>query len=584
MSGSVHKIMTGIFFIFIITTICSFSLTDQCFAWGSGHHVIGQAVAERIPSPWREKLSKSNSEIFLNDNHYPDSLAPMKSESRFTKEDLAIFGRYNMKVRFSFHSSQGRAIAFERLVEAIRQKDDARVFLFLGILAHSIADQSACNHEPFIHYVTYNLGDEGMKIVPNLPLDLGWVKGNQRRWTIFQSELDKIKLPEPALSPKKVYQDLFFYEWEGTESFSNAAELFKYSVRCSSKQITPENEKNLAIQFSQLGSWGVERILYVFSTALKFADSNTDVQYKKEYLADYDQLVSNYLKDRPIDLESFARPYLPKKSQIPSIAVLFNSLGKMNEGMFNFLNRIQCYQICHTLRGANEIALWDLRQFLAKGFGPTERRPDLLIVSAPNCVNYHFMKSADLYARLAEYLASGGKILWIGTMPPDTVSPGLSKLVRMNDAKDDYNNPVYPVSMDLLMRSTMQTADGQHKWHFTHEPKGKAGWTWPRCRYYLKEPANHQFKPLLYLDSPKMENAKISLNDENNSSELLDRKVTGFVRPEKDPNFGWLPSYAIFPCLLTNETPKFQDLDLSLDSASETILKMTIKELGIEIK
>ena len=583
MKRSWRIFLIGIF-IFAIVTFFSIGFANRSFAWGTGHHVIGRAVAERLPSPWKEKLTGANLAIFLQDNHYPDSLEPIKNENRFTQEDLAQFGQYGMKVRFAFHSLIGRAIAFERLAEAIRQKDDARTFLFLGVLAHVIADQTACNHEAFIHYATYNLGIEGMKIVPNLPLDLGWIGGSDFRQAVFNAELDKISLRDPTDSPKKIYQDLFFYEWEGTESFSNAAELFKYSVRCASDPIDQENEKNLAMQLSRLGTWGVERILYVFSAAVNFACSKADIQYKNDYLEGYEERVSNYLKSRPLTLESFAIPYLPKNGKFPEIAVLFNSLGKMNEGMFNFLNRVQGYQICHTLKGEKDIALWDLREFLARGFGSANGQPKLLIVPAQNCVDYYFMKKSDLFAKLANYLAEGGKILWIGTIPPDAISPGLSKLVRKNDDKDDYNNPVYPVSIDRLMRSVIRTADGAHQWHFTHVPKGKAGWIWPRCRYYLTEPSQDQFKPILYLDSPHAKIEKESLKQEKVREPLLDRKVTGFVRPATNPNFGWLPSYAIFPYLLTNESPNFQNLDLSLDSASKTILKTALQELGIDVK
>lgn len=577
------------FFIFIAVffTLILFVFSDRVrvFGWGAGHDTVGRSVAIRLPAAWRDQLKGPILARFLNDNHFPDSREAL-NDPRFDQEDKAVFAQYKFKDRFAFHTSLGRSIAFERLVDAIRKDDADRVFLFLAVLCHSIADQTACNHEPFIHYATYNLGAEGMNILGKVPLDLGWIDQNANRQALFEQALADLPESLPAAEPDKIHQDLAFYEWEGTESFRRAADLFKKAVRCSKESVNPDDEKDLVHEFACLGAWSVKRILYVFASASEFARSGKDARYDSRYLNDYSNKINRYLKDRPIEMESFAVPYLPHRTTAVKIAVLYNPVGKMNEGMFNFLNRVQGCQICHTLKDRYEIALWDLRRFLDCGFNSTEwtsepktsSLPELLIIPAQNCVNYYFMKTDNLYRRISEYLQTGGKILWIGTIPPDIVSPGLSKLVRQNNEKDDYYNPVYPVSINQLMLSRIRTADGKN-WAFTHLPKGKAGWIWPRCRYYFDEPTDREFKPVLYLDPPKKDQVSPTIQ-----TDQMKRKVIGLVRPVEHPNFGWLPSYAVFPYLLTKEKPDFQDLDLSLDSADKAILRDMLDALEISAK
>ena len=103
---------------------------------------------------------------FLADAHYPDSMEDLEL-ARWGEADLKILTDRGVKNRYGFHQISNICLAFQLLVDAIRNDDEPRVFLLTALISHALADQTSFNHEPLTHYATYILGGEGLGIFPS---------------------------------------------------------------------------------------------------------------------------------------------------------------------------------------------------------------------------------------------------------------------------------------------------------------------------------------------------------------------------------------------------------------------------------
>src|SRR5574344_3156026 len=91
------------------------------WGWGEGHDTVGRALAARLPGPWRERLHGATLEQFCKDSHYPDERTAFSINPRVTPEEVAYLARFAMKDSGSFHSDEGRAVAFCLMVRALRE-------------------------------------------------------------------------------------------------------------------------------------------------------------------------------------------------------------------------------------------------------------------------------------------------------------------------------------------------------------------------------------------------------------------------------------------------------------------------------
>lgn len=517
----------------------------MALAWGTGHRTVGRAVAERLPSPWKEKLTGDVLNQFLADNAYPDNTAPPELE-RWGEKYLRLLKERGITSHFAFHDAPKRAVAFELLVRAIREKDDARTFLLLGILAHSIADQTACNHDPVVHLATYAWGAEGMGVAPQMILDAGWLAEQDRTWTIYEAELAKHSMADNGATAEEIFLRLMGYEWEGTEGIRLGRGILEAAGEYAETQ-NPAAERKLAEGLSYLAAWGVERTVKTFLAAVRLAESGEKVEFAPEAIREkYAEFVADYQTNRPITWDACVVPYL---SEALEVAVLHDSTGRFNEGFFSSLDRILTCLVTATLREKYDAGIVDMRDFNRHGLDATKTKQ--VVVLAARYGNYGILKTEDFLTKLVAFQKAGGKILWIGCVPPKEITGGPLTGLRTNPEKPGYCKPVYPVPMDVLMASRVTLVETEQSWPFVRKPNGRAGWIWYGGASYFQGELPPGLKPLVTLDSPD------------------GKRVVGVSAA----TWAWLPTYAVFPYVLTNEKPKLYPFDGKLDSAGREILE-----------
>ena len=529
--------------------------------WGGGHDVVGKAVAERLPEPWKSRLADQNLTRFLADNHYPDSGLPLEEE-RWGEENIKWLRDRGIQTHYDFHKAVNRAHAFELLVRTIRAKDDERTFLLLAVLAHSISDQTSCNHDPLVHLVTYGWTPDGLNLCRSLPLDAGWLRQYDWSREIFESTLESFDGSDASAAPNDIFCRLINDEWEGTRGFSEGVRIIEAASRFSESPEDRAAGESLAKSLSILAAWGVERTVKTFNAAVRFAQTGEKVESDEKTIQPAcRRFAEEFAANRPLSDDPWAVPFLPKNGVSPRVGILYDPTGKFGDGFFSFLDRILTCMIAGTLQKTDDAALVDLRRFNREGADAAKTK--ILIVCANTCHSWLDLSTRDFYGKLGLFQRSGGKIVWIGMTPPRELAPEIVDRLQFGRDKQGYCKPAYPVPMDTLMESRVAlTGEQGESWPFVRKPVGSAGWFWFGGRAYMTAPAAPEIRPLLELRSPDA------------------ARIVGFASPAKDPRFAMLPTYALVPYILTDETPQLSPLKLCLDSAGETILLECLKALG----
>lgn len=551
--------------IFLILTLV-FGTATKGFSWGGGHIVIGEGVLLRLPDSLKKEITQEQKRAFLTYNLYPDSLEEVDPDL-VGPDALKRMMDFNTKKRFFFHTPEGRCIAFEMLVESIRKKEMDRFVLWLGILSHSTADQISCNHEPLLHTITYCWGSEGMKLTDNFSacLDLGWINRTSETKKIWLDSVRDLAIPDILYDQKKIFTELHMIEWEGLEGGRYSMDLIRAIISWNQTKGDQERDR-LARTLVPFGTWAVRRILIYVHSALALADCTENgkplqVRFQPDYIKDVRSRIDQFVLDRPITDDAFIVPYLPPKGTNPKIGILYDPSGRMGSGFFNFTDRVAAGMIAGSLQNSRSVGILDVRKFNTSGIDPG--KTPLLIVPASRLTNYFSIKTNDFIDKIVQYHKEGGKILWIGGHPPHELIPqSLLSQMSQNKEKDTYLNPVYTVPMSDLMKSTV-VLNGKEKWKFVREPRGKAGWSWPRSSWYFTDPVRKDAKVFLELESPDQ------------------KRIIGILYPKDSPQFAWIPTYTVFPYIFSDEIPNMSSFELKLDSVEEKILKEAINSLSI---
>ncbi|MDO5579855.1 MAG: hypothetical protein Q4G69_01865 [Planctomycetia bacterium] len=534
------------------------------FSWGIGHRTIGEGVLLRLPESLKKELTPDQIQAFLTYNSYPDSLENVDPNLAGPNAILRM-KEFKTQKRFFFHKPEGRCIAFEMLVQSLREKDWNRFVLWLGILSHSTADQISCNHEPLLHFITYCWGEEGMKLTNDFSkcLDLGWIEGDPKTQKIWTDAVRDLSIPNTICNQKEIFFALHTIEWEGLEGNRYSMDLIR-AINAWNSSKGYQEQADLARTLVPFGTWAVRRIMIYVHSAIAIAQSTKNgkplpVRFEPDQVKDLQKWIDRFILDRPITDDAFIVPFLPPAGSDPKIGILYDPSGRMGEGFFSFIDRVAAGLIAGSLQHRGSAGILDVRKVIRSGIDP--KKTPLLILPCSRLTNYYPLKKKNLIDQIVQYRNKGGKILWIGGSPPQEIlSKDLFGQMIFNPEKSTYLNPVYTVPMKDLMKSSV-LLNGKEEGKFIREPRGKAGWSWPRSPWYFKEGARKAADVFLELKSPDK------------------TRIIGILSPKDHPDFGWLPAYTVFPCIFSGDHPRISPFELKLDSTEEKILEYAVDSL-----
>lgn len=309
-----------------------------------------------------------------------------------------------------------------------------------------------------------------------------------------------------------------------------------------------------------MGSWAAVRSLRDFEAARRLTKSNEKIRFDERLTEEFNRRVDHLCRNRSLAADSMAHKFLSDKtSGVPTIRVLSEPAWRMNEGVFGFVDRVLACQVVGTLRKQGRNAsLLDIRELQDEGIDSDSTT--LVVVPARRFGSYRFLNRDKIVRRLSEYRQKGGKLLWIaGNPPPPELFPSIRKLLKTVEFENE-KRPISPFPYEKLLKQNIVLVTGrgaETAWPFIRPPKGAAGWDWPANAAYLDDIENPDVKPFLKLDGP------------------AGTRWIGACESAA----AYLPIYAVFPYILTDEQPKPAPLALELDSAGERILSETISQL-----
>ena len=538
----------------------------SAFAWGPGHDTVARCILEKLPPEWRARFKSEWKKPYLEASHLPDR----GRASLLKAEDLEwLTANCGFKGdTYAFHYPPCLVGATERLVHAIRTGDDYSVFIYLATISHSIADPVACNHDPIIHVFTYIWCANALNVLPStgrsMPVDFAFAEHDADTREVLASRLAALTVPvvPKDITAESLFAQMLSWEYRALDTCSATSHRIVENGAKWMATGDAKSKREAADALCDLGLWGVERTLYVFDAARHLAAAG-EIDVTPETIERWCKAAKTNdaaVASRPMENDSFARPYFPEKGRPMRFAVFYDPTAHMDKSVFcAFAAPLACQVVgsLKKIRPDFNAGLFDARVFAREGLDPFAV-PYVMVFK--RVIPWRNFDVKGFNTRLAEYKKAGGTVIWVEGCPPDyIIGAEVRRAMSDEGLRDGYCKPAFPVSLDELTSCSLAlVGQGEEKaWHYRRKPTGKAGWTWHGSPWRF-DPAKlpKGAKPILELRTP-------------------DRT---FVTGVAVPGAIYLPYNALFPYCLTDEKPSLSPFALSLDSVGEAILDNVLKE------
>ena len=537
----------------------------DAFAWGPGHDTTVRCILEKMPAEWRERFKPEWMKDYIRASHLPDR----GTADMLLEEDVAWFkktiGMKDVRDTYIFHENWNLPALLSRLVRAVRTGDDRSVFMYLAIMSHTIVDPAACNHDPIVHVFTYMWGKDALNVFPEtdrkLPVDFVFAEHDADTKAVLSRRLAALEIrPLQVSSREKFCEDMMRWDAEAVEVCSAASQrIIENGVEWMMGGDAGAKRRS-ADALCDIGLWGVERTLQLFETARSIAESG-EFEVTPELIAkckEWSKADAALIASRPMENDTFARPYFPEAGRPVRFAVMYDPTAHMHKSVFAPGGRPLGCQVVGSLKkirpGLNA-GLFDARRFAREGLDPAAT-PYAMVFR--NVWPYCGFDAKAFLAKLEEYKKVGGTVIWVDGRPPAFVL-GAAATDAMSDGgmKDGYCKPAYPAPLgEMLSCSLAWTGPGGEKeWRYRRAPSGHAGWYWHGSPW-------------------RFDAAKLPPE----ARAIIEFRAPGrtFTTGIAVPGAVYIPFNAIFPYCLTDETPSFEPFRLSLDSAGETVMRRII--------
>ena len=529
----------------ILFLLAQFGGTVGLYAWGSGHYEVNRIALDRLPVEMKALLSPDNRKDFVKDAKVPDDFTPWSEYEKkkgkvITPNDLATLSKYKIKTPYALHSATGQAVNYVLLYRALKDRDGDRIAFWGACLAHTLADEVACNHDPLIHYLSYAFkGGYGMKFGKAGMLDFGELCRTPEGDALAVKALNAVPLLLLGDDPQEVLVEIMLHGLKANRFMTER------SVIIASAFDPDAGDGALAdsqFAMAELGAFGVRAWLEVITTAWALINESKPVPVlTPEILANYKARHTKFVTARPLKADALYAPWLKLQAEtgVPAVGVVVEPSTTMNRGGLSFGGRFLASAILRELHKSKiPFRVIDARepeQDLDAG------STSMVILCSGKFHNYELVRA------LKSYTNAGGHLLLIGGEHRGLLGPLSQALIKADPATLPVTSGYGQKNLEFIDRIRVRFSGslveeiGKEALPFIHNPDTKAGWQKPKCPYRLKEDFGADIEPL----------AKIELDGEN-------QIVAAVYRPDGNACFVFIPEYLIAPYLLTDE-PEFSN-------------------------
>lgn len=518
---------------------------STAFGWGQGHLTVARATLRVLPGAWGERLRTDEaSKLFLMACEEPDRSKPIRERAEFLDEEIRAALDGNGKTStYVFHGARERCELICALARAMKRDDLRRAAYLLGCFNHSAADTASANHSPLIQLVTYNWYALGLK--GGVQTDCAALDGSPAGRRILTDAVDAVDRTPPDAAPSAVFAACYADEVRGTS-------FYRYDI-----DIVEGGEPALKA-FAAEAAYAVRRTIEALLAAEAFSKLPEVPAFDVRAVSALAKKASHeFLAKRPIGDDALTRGLVPAAGETPEIGVIYDPTGFWTGGIVYMANRSFAAQVCTTLRKSHKAGLLDIRSVMRDGVPAGVRTVVFPATGFNPGMTTRGFPSADVVKALAEYVKRGGRLVWIGgrPVPPDAIFPESRKFAK-NPVPGKWAHMIGPEATDRMPGARLVLPDGRD---FTcrRPPKGGAGWYWGQF--------NLAFIPPQTLPEGGRETLTYVSKDGQ-------RTLVGYTVG----NRAYLPAFALYPYVFTDEKPCCRPLKLELDAAGAAILESVL--------
>ena len=542
--------------------------TGPALAWGAGHVDQTRAVFERLPRAIRSSFSRAIVEQAVqSDSEYPDSPDPFDA-NRIGADAVARLAAHGIKTREGLHSDEGRAVAFLLLVDAFRERRYDRAALWIASLSHSTGDMAAANHDPLAHVYTYAYGASynlclpgGVPVKTMEPLlDLHWTAQDPAGAKVFARRLDAMKIADDGRGAAEALVTIMMYGCTGSQYLGPRGAPIVADAAAVAASGERAARQRLLETMADLGAWAAVRVVRDAAVAYRLAQCGVPIELTEADLAEYRRQRDALIRTKPLADEALFRPILCSLTDagLPVTGVVLEPCWRQDDAVLGYRDKLAAAAIGDWLsKTGRAYATLDIRDALAHGF-PDPKRMPAVVISASELRDYAWMRVRDLDQHLHDYVAAGGRVLWIGAAPPPPALGPLGKAMA-SSASGSWPLPL----VEFLKRRIQLIGVPDALWSFTRSPQTDAGWQRPYDPYHF-EPADG-IRPL------------VTLNGGPEDSPLV---VGAVWEREGKKRAVFLPSYLVSPLLLTKADVIAHPVQPQLDAINARVLQYALDLLG----
>ena len=520
------------------------SSTYLC-AWGPGHDDVNRIALGRLPADIKALLSPEDREAFVKESHAPDDFTPWAEYERrkgraIEPNDLATLAAHDIKTPYALHSANGQAVNFILLHRALKERDGSRIAFWGACLAHTMADEAACNHDPLVHHLTYAFkGGYGMKFGKAGILDFGELCRTPEGNALAVKALDAVPLVRLGEKPQEVLAEIMLH---GLRANRFMTERGVRIAAAFDPNVSDDMLADSRLAMAELGAYGARSWLEAITTAWALiSEGKPDPVITPKLLADHQARHAEYVAARPLEADALYAPWLKLQADagVPAVGVVVEPSISMNQGGLSFGGRFLASAIFRELHESKiPFRVIDAR------------KPDTSLDAQSTSVAIVCsggFRNEGLVGALKTYTNAGGRILLIGGEHRDLLGPLSQALTKADPGTLPVTSGYGQKNLEIIDRVRVRFCGplaegvGENAFRFIHNPDTKAGWQKPKCPYRLKEDFGADIEPL----------AKTELDGRS-------QFVAAVYRPTGKPRFVFIPEYLIAPWLLTDE-PEFSN-------------------------